>query len=339
MHPTHSHGPHRAQSAHGQPTHHRSAHPHHVRHQFGRRQRGGGIFSRAARILFCTRHGRISRPKFICFGILALGLGYVLLVRGFFPFDVASPWVASALERQLGPGHKVDIGYTRLDHDATGAPVLRVQQIRVYGPGGKVIASAPSAEVGLDGSSLLMGTFRARRIDLVGAETTVRVGADGRVAITAGRDATPITSADAAGEPAGAVPPPGRAFSKPPSRSAPVVIAQPFHYPELVRWLDSFEKGGLDGVSLSQIGLKQGSLVVEDEDTGRKWTFNDINIQLARPAEGGLLFSLNSSGTNQKWCYHRPDAGRCSRDRRRREQSRALRHHACCRRARHRFSR
>ena len=301
MHSTNPHGPHRAQSAHGQPTHHRPAHPHHVRRQFGRRQRVGGIFSRAAQILFRTRHGRISRPKFICFGILAIGLVYVLLVRGFFPFDVASPWVASALERQLGPGHKVDIGYTRLDHDATGAPVLRVQRIRVHGPGGKVIASAPSAEVGLDGSSLLMGTFRARRIDLVGAETTVRVGADGRVAITAGRDATPITSADAAGEAAGAVTPPGRASSKSQSRSAPVVIAQPFHYPELVRWLDSFEKGGLDGVSLSQIGLKQGSLIVEDDDTGRKWTFNDINIQLARPAEGGLLFSLNSSGTNQKW--------------------------------------
>ena len=70
-----------------------------------------------------------------------------------------------------------------------------------------MIASAPSAEVGLDGSSLLMGTFRARRIDLVGAETTVRVGADGRVAITAGRDATPITSADASGEAAAQAPP------------------------------------------------------------------------------------------------------------------------------------
>jgi hypothetical protein len=302
MHSTNPHGPHRAHPAHGHPAQHRPSHAHHPHPIHRRAVPRGGLIARVGRVLFRTRYGKISRPKIVCFGILSVALVYILLVRGFFPFDVASPWIASALERQLGPGHKVDIGYTRLDHDAAGAPVLRVQRIRVYGPGGKVIASAPSAEVGLDGASLLMGSFRARRIDLVGAETTVRVGADGRVAITAGRDATPITSADASGETASpAAAPAGRASPKAQSRSAPVVVAEPFHYPELVRWLDSFEKGGLDGVALSQIGLKQGTLVVEDENNGRKWTFNDINIQLARPAEGGLLFNLTSSGANQKW--------------------------------------
>jgi hypothetical protein len=294
MHSSHHKGPHRTHPSHGH--HVRAQHRHHV----APRRRTGDLLVRVGEFLFRTRNGRISRTKLICFGVVTVALVYALLVRGFLPFDVASPWVASALERQLGPGHKVDIGYTRLDHDATGAPVLRVQRIRVHGPGGKVIASAPSAEVGLDGSSLLMGTFRARRIDLVGAETTVRVGADGRVAITAGRDATPITSADASGEAAAQAPLPGRAAPKG-QRSAPVRVSEPFHYPELVRWLDSFEKGGLDGVALSEIGLKQGSLIVEDDDTGRRWTFNDINIQLARPAEGGLLFNLTSSGTNQNW--------------------------------------
>jgi hypothetical protein len=167
-----------------------------------------------------------------------------------------------------------------------------------------VIANAPSAEVGLDGSSLLVGNFRARRIDLVGAETTIHVGADGRVAIKAGRDATPITAADAGGALADASTPkvPAGVPAKGQSRSVPSAARPaPFHYPELVRWLDSFEKGGLDGVALSQIGLKQGSLIVEDADTGRKWTFSDINIQLARPADGGLLFSLSSSGEGSKW--------------------------------------
>lgn len=263
------------------------------------------MFRSIGRVFFRTRHGNISRPKIITLGILVVGVAYVLLVRGFFPFDIASPWIESALERQLGPGHKVSIGYTRLDHDETGAPVLRVERIRVYGPGGKVIANAPSAEVGLDGSSLLVGSFRARRIDLVGAETTVHVGADGRVAISAGRDATPLTAEDAAGGTQGS-----SSSSAAPIRSGPASAgktgaaparAEPFHYPELVRWLDSFEKGGLDGVALSQIGLKRGTLVVEDADSGRRWTFNDINIQLARPAEGGLLFSLSSSGANAKW--------------------------------------
>src|SRR5690606_2494193 len=61
------------------------------------------------------------------------------------------------------------------------------------------------------------------------------------------------------------------------------------------------EKGGLDGVALAQIGLKQGSLVVEDAAAGRRWSFSDINIQLVRPPEGGLLFSLASSRDNDPW--------------------------------------
>jgi hypothetical protein len=303
MSPTHPHGPHRTHAAHVHPAHRRG-------HAYGRRpvppshhprrpRSVRAIFAAIGNTLFRTRHGNLSRMKIISLGIITVGIVYVLLVRGFFPFDVASPWIESALERQLGPGHKVSIGYTRLDHDDTGAPVLRVERIRVYGPGGKVIANAPSAEVGLDGSSLLVGSFRARRIDLVGAETTVHVGADGRVAITAGRDATPITAEDAGGKHTASAA--GSAKPAPGRTAATAARPEPFHYPELIRWLDSFEKGGLDGVALSQIGLKQGSLVVEDAETGRKWSFKDINIQLARPAEGGLLFSLSSSGAAAKW--------------------------------------
>lgn len=260
------------------------------------------MLSAVGRTLFRTRYGNLSKAKIVSLGIVVVGAVYILLVRGLFPFDVASPWIASALERQLGPGHRVEIGSTRLDHDETGAPVLRVERIRVLGPGGTVIANAPSAEVGLDGSSLLVGSFRARRIDLVGAETLVHIGRDGRVAIRAGSDAAPITSADT-GAPT-ATPSSPRAVPGSDRRDADRDAAErppPFHYPELVRWLDSFEKGGLDGVALSQIGLKQGSLIVEDADAGRRWSFSDINIQLSRPPEGGLLFSLTSSGDNDRW--------------------------------------
>jgi hypothetical protein len=293
MSPTHPHDSHRAHGhhpsrGHRAPAHHHPRHhPHHpVRH------RRRGVWASIEQTLFRTRYGNLSRAKIVSVGIVTAGLLYILLVRGFFPFDVASPWIASALERQLGPGHRVEIGSTRLDHDASGAPVLKIERVRVFGPGGKVIANAPSAEVGLDGSSLLVGNFRARRIDLVGAETLVQVGSDGRVAIRAGRDATPITAAESGGTTEAAPGTGGQSKSRRPP---------PFHYPELVRWLDSFEKGGLDGVALSQIGLKQGSLIVENADTGREWAFRDINIQLSRPPEGGLLFSLSSSGEADKW--------------------------------------
>jgi hypothetical protein len=228
---------------------------------------------------------------------------YFMLVRGLLPIDVASPWIERALEEQLGPGYRVQIRSTRLEYDLTGAPLLRVHRIRVHGPHGKVIASAPSAEVGLDGASLMMGMFRARRIDLVGAKTTVYVGTDGRIAIAAGQDATPFGPGFAiAADTTTAGIPAGRSEPVAPQKAATAPLkAEPFHFPQLVRWLDSFEKSGLDGVALSQIGLKQGTLVVENATSGRTWNFSNINIQFARPADGGLLFTASSSGTDKEW--------------------------------------
>ncbi len=270
MSPTHPHGPDRDHHAHAHHAHHRKHH--HVTHQRRRpHARPGfrGVVDRTVQVLFQTRYGNWSRFKIASLGIVGVACIYVLLVRGFFPFDVASPWIESALERQLGPGHKVSIGSTRLDHDETGAPVLRVERIRVFGPGGKVIANAPSAEVGLDGSSLLLGSFRARRIDLVGAETTIHVGADGRVAISAGRDAAPITSSDNVEAAAGQDGSP-QAQVKGQSRPvAPSDRPEPFHYPELVRWLDSFERGGIEEGSLTafHIALEQFHSAVADRKT------------------------------------------------------------------------
>jgi hypothetical protein len=249
-----------------------------------------GFRWRLGRLLFRTRGGRVSRSKIAAFTIVFLAGIYVLLVRGLLPFDYASPWIARSLEEQLGVGYKVRIGNTRLEHDISGGPVLRISGIRVRGPSGNVIATAPSAEVGLDGNRLIMGSLRARRIDLVGAETTVRIGADGRVMISAGRDASPLTPAISA-----AVPSPPAKGATAPARSVP------FHYPELVRWLDSLEKSGLDGVALAEIGLKEGTLVVENATSGRKWVFHNINIQLARPEEGGLLFKVSSSSADKSW--------------------------------------
>jgi hypothetical protein len=256
--------------------------------------------SRLGRILVRNRRGTIAPGKIFGLVLVAFALAYTLLVRGFLPVDIASPWIASALERQFGPGHRVEIGSTSLEHDAIGAPYLNVSRIRVIGPHGNVIASAPNAEVGLDGTSLLVGNFRVRRIDLIGAETTVHVGTDGRVAIAAGREAAPILPSAAA-----AAPPPSspRAVRGAGRGSAPEAQKppEPFHFPQLVRWLDSFERSGFDGVALSTIGFKRGTLSVVSAESERTWTFRDIDIHLTRPDEGGMLFSVASGSPEKSW--------------------------------------
>jgi hypothetical protein len=41
-------------------------------------------------------------------------------------------------------------------------------------------------------------------------------------------------------------------------------------------WLDSLSPTGLDGQNLSEIGFKNGSLIVDDQQRGKKWNFQNI---------------------------------------------------------------
>ena len=79
------------------------------------------------------------------------------------------------------------VGGTQLERDAKGRTSLRLRDIVVRDADGTVVASAPKAEVGLSGRSLLMGRLRAQSLNLVGAEMSVRIETDGRLTRVRGR--------------------------------------------------------------------------------------------------------------------------------------------------------
>ena len=61
-------------------------------------------------------------------------------------------------------------------------------------------------------------------------------------------------------------------------------------------WLDSLSLTGLDGQNLNEIGLKNGNLVVDDQQRGNKWTFENISLSMRRPRGGGVAVSLGEEG-------------------------------------------
>ncbi len=61
-------------------------------------------------------------------------------------------------------------------------------------------------------------------------------------------------------------------------------------------WLDSPSLTGLDGQNLNEIGLKNGNLVVDDQQRGNKWTFENISLSMRRPRGGGVAVSLGEEG-------------------------------------------
>jgi hypothetical protein len=231
--------------------------------------------------------------------------------------DIVTPWLTAAVEERLGGGHRIEVGGTQVERTEDGRAALRLRDIIVRDPDGTVVASAPKAEVGISGVGLLTGHLQAKRLSLIGAAMAVRVERDGQLTIFAGADKRPIAKTPllaAAGDdlPKGAAAPPSRpksksagpgALPKAPTLAGSGAATQnsPDVWATLLGWLDKLDALGLDGGDLTEVGLKNGSLVVDDTRTGKRWSFADINLSLTRPKEGGVAFAINSRGTDGPW--------------------------------------
>src|SRR5207244_3894632 len=173
----------------------------------------------------------------------------------------------------------------------------------VRDPDGAIVASAPKAEVGVSRSGLMTGRVRAERLSLVGAEMQVRIEPDSKVTIFAGANKRPFVTASAAPTlvPAGLALP-GRAAAVP--VPPPVTAASRNLIPDfaaLLAWIDSLGASGFDGHELSEIGLKNGNLTVDDERNGKQWTFQDINLSLTRAKAGGAALTVSSEAGERPW--------------------------------------
>ena len=162
---------------------------------------------------------------------------------------------------------------------------------------GTVVASAPKAEVGVAGR-LLTGSFQADRLSLIGAEMALRVAArrahrDLRRHREIRRGADDGSARQQWRQSGG-----GGAGRRPRWRRS---RSRTTRSPALLAWIDKLNSLGLDGGALAEIGLKDCTLVVEDQRSGKRWTFDHINMSLTRPRDGGVAFAVNSTGADGLW--------------------------------------
>jgi len=276
--------------------------------------------------LFMARYGRLIRRGAIGIGVLGalvalscLALWW-RLAAGPIQFDIVTPWLVSAIEENFGSNRHVEVGGTQIERTENGATAVRMRDIVVRDADGTVVASAPKAEVRLSGMSLLSGHMRAESLNLVGAEMAVRIEQDGGVTVFAGADkhpiataAVPVTvaaallrsaqekraanaqSAAALATPPGSAPvvPPANAQQPAPHRARDVFAA-------LLSWIDGIGETGLDGHDLRELGLKNGNLTVDDQRTGKHWTFKDISLSVQR-AHGGVEVTVGSDNPAGPW--------------------------------------
>ena len=237
-----------------------------------------------------------------CFGGLWWRLG-----AGPISLEMATPWLATAIEENIGHGNTVEVGGTQIERAGRIRIAVRIRDIIVRDRDHAIIATAPKAEVKLSGTALLMGRLRAESLNLVDAELAVRITPDGTVTVSAGDTAKPLATGVASKKDAGLAPtfprqipgaqPLGTAAPLPPG--SPAQAAPDNTQSGLLAgldWLDSLSLTGLDGQNLNEIGLKNGNLIVDDQQRGNKWTFENINLSLRRPSGGGVALSVGEEG-------------------------------------------
>ncbi|CCE08957.1 conserved hypothetical protein [Bradyrhizobium sp. STM 3843] len=227
--------------------------------------------------------------------------------------DIATPWLAAAIEDNIGHGNTVEVGGTQIERAGRIHIAVRLRDVVVRDQDHAVVASAPKAEVRLSGAELLMGRLRAESLKLVDAELAVRITPDGTVTVSTGASNKPLATGVASKRDAGLPPTFPRAdggaavpgMAAPPGASQPVpvppsAVSAPGNAPSGVLagldWLDSLSLSGLDGQNLNEIGLKNGVLVVDDQQRGNKWTFENISLSLRRPMGGGVALSVGEEG-------------------------------------------
>src|SRR6478609_2728988 len=246
-----------------------------------------------------------------CFGALWWRLG-----AGPINLDIATPWLAAAIEENIGHDNTVEVGGTQIERAGRIRVAVRIRDIIVRDRDHAIVASAPKAEVRLSGMALLMGQLRAESLNLVDATLAVRITPDGYVTVSTGDNARPLATGVTSKRALG-VPPPSPAQSGPmagassPSPSSPSAAA-PHGAPPATSdkgavsngmlagldWLDSLSLTGLSGQNLSEIGLKNGRLIVDDQQRGNKWNFDNITVGLRRPRGGGVALSIGEEGSH-----------------------------------------
>ena len=221
------------------------------------------------------------------------------LASGPISLDLATPWLVAAIQEKLGSQQRVEVGGTQIERSANGKTSLRLRDVVLRDNDGTVVASAPKVEVGLSGLSMAIGQIHAERISLVGAEVSVRIETDGKLTIFAGSSKRPIATTPAAGRTAS--PTPAATPAKPDQKTAGVYSNGADAFGAILAWIDSLGRTGLDGRELFEIGLKGGTLVVEDRREGTRWRFDDIDVSMNRPAAGGVRFKVQSGQAGREW--------------------------------------
>ena len=82
------------------------------------------------------------------------------------------------------------------------------------------------------------------------------------------------------------------------------------NFSELIQWVDRLGgfgrdagsgQGGFDGNALTDVGIANGSLTIDDRRNGHEWKLTEITLNLSRPKSGGAILRVLSDNQERPW--------------------------------------
>ena len=228
-----------------------------------RRRRGGGI----ARIALAL--GGVV----VTLTLVAAALGFVAISRGPIPLDALQPAIADNLQSRLAPGYKVQLGPISLSQGAGGLG-LAFSGLSLSDPQGRKVVDAPGGRIGLDALALLGLSVKVRSLALDGLHIALKIGADGRLSLSAG--------------PEGAVPLVLPAAQGPANLDAGAILSQ---LAEAMAGADQ---------PLAHVALLDGRLTVLSEGQPKPAVYDHLNFTFDRSGSAATA-GLEAQGPSGGW--------------------------------------
>lgn len=239
-----------------------------------------------------TRHGVKIFAEIVAGLVLIVGVASAYLAfqfsRGPIAFEFLNAPIAAGITAQLPPGFSASISAAEADRILNGLS-LTVKDLVVRDDNNNVVLATPSATIGFDGSSLLLGQLLPRAIDLSGLVLSLTIKPDSSVSISTGESRT----SDA--------PPVAPGTDDIPETIELVPSTVPQSPLSIAPFMEAITREVAVMGLLEHARLTNGVLRIDDQRRNRVQVYRDLNLDFDRLAPELMQMAMNARGETGIW--------------------------------------
>ncbi|MGB6176689.1 MAG: hypothetical protein WBF43_10225, partial [Methylocella sp.] len=243
----------------------------------------------------------------VLFALAGGGFFVARLALGPLAIDGLAPQIAKALDDRFGHRYEFGFGGTAIVRNGF-APALSIDKLSIKELSGRMILTAPRAEVSVDPLALIVGRVTPRRLEIFDVEVHLTLRPDGSLALPVASNAgeavalTPPLAAALARE--SPLPPPGAGTKDPATQAFTARPPRAFLVKQMAASIrlviDTLTDPASPAAAIDRIGIARGKVFIDDETSNQTMVFNGVNLGFDK-SSGARRFDLSVEGPNGRW--------------------------------------